>query len=638
MSPIGRGIVGTLAVLTMLVAASPAVLAAEVPAPAQPGESTPVMVVLDASGSMKQADAPGPRIDAAKKAITDLVAALPGTARVGLTVYGTSTSSAASAKAAGCKDIRQLIPVQAVDRAAFGSAVAGIKASGYTPIGRSLQVAAQSLPAEGPRSVVLVSDGEDTCAPPAPCDVAKQLKAAGTDLVVHTIGFKVNAAARAQLSCVAAATGGTYREAASGAALGAVLTNRVQRAIRPYTAVGRPIRGGATQAAAPTITPGQYLDTYEKGGSGAGQDGTTKYYAVRLRSGDTPYFSATIVPLGIRVDSLGTMQVIIELVDRDDDLCVGSNSNAFDIGVFGKVSPQTAVLALAPVGEKWSDSCAAGQEVYLKVRRLGDAYRLDQLPMEIAFRAEPPVSSPGPAAAAERSPALPPPAEADPAPVEAGFSFNDAPELAPGTYSDEIVPGETRYFKVRLGWGQRLSYRITVPAAGLRIQSAAIYTKMASPLRAQLDHARGVARDYQLIGGDEDQTISGSTEAPVRYANRDSTEGRMDLVSVDGDYYLVLDATYPIGEKNPFTMPYRVTLAVDGAVEPGPTYVTDPQTSASPTPTPSVSATPTDVDFVATADSSGPPGGWLVWSGTATAVAVLLGAAVLATVRRRRVS
>lgn len=517
--------------------------------------------------------------------------------------------------------------------------MAGIKASGYTPIGRSLQVAAQALPAEGPRSVVLVSDGEDTCAPPAPCDVAKQLKAAGTDLVVHTIGFKVNAAARAQLSCVAAATGGTYREAASGAALGAVLTNRVQRAIRPYTAVGRPIRGGATQAAAPTITPGQYLDTYEKGGkSVSDRDGTTKYYAARLREGDTPYFSATIIPLGIRVEQLGTMQVIISLVDRDDDLCVGVNSNAFDIGLWGKVSPQTAVLSPEPVGDEWSDTCAAGQPVYLKVERLGDAYRLEQLPMEIAFRAEPPVSSPGPAAAAERSTTLPPPAEADPAPVEAGFSFNDAPELVPGTYADEIVPGETRYFKVRLGWGQRLSYRITVPAAGLRIQSAAIYTKMASPLRAELDQAVGATRDYQLIGGTEDQTISGSTEAPVRYANRDSTKGRMDLLSVDGDYYLVLDATYPIGEKDPFTMPYQLTLAVDGAVEQGPTYVTDPQTSASPTPTPSASATPTDVDFVATAGSSGPPGGWLVWSGAATAGAVLLGAAVLATVRRRRVS
>jgi Ca-activated chloride channel family protein len=254
------------------------------------------MVVLDASGSMKQADAPGPRIDVAKRAVTGLVAALPPDARVGLTVYGTSTGSGAADKAAGCRDIKQLIPVQAVDKAAFGTAVAGIRASGYTPIGRSLQAAARALPAEGPRSVVLVSDGEDTCAPPAPCDVAKQLKAAGTDLVVHTIGFKVNAAARAQLACIAAATGGTFREASSGAALGAILETQVQRAIQPYTAVGTPIRGGATPADAPAIRPGQYLDTYEKGGKSAGDDGTIKFYKITLQPGDTPYLSATLIP------------------------------------------------------------------------------------------------------------------------------------------------------------------------------------------------------------------------------------------------------------------------------------------------------------------------------------------------------
>jgi Ca-activated chloride channel family protein len=39
--------------------------------------STPVVVVLDASDSMTKTDAPGPRIDAAKGAIGDLVGALP---------------------------------------------------------------------------------------------------------------------------------------------------------------------------------------------------------------------------------------------------------------------------------------------------------------------------------------------------------------------------------------------------------------------------------------------------------------------------------------------------------------------------------------------------------------------------------
>ena len=46
--------------------------------------SVPVMVVLDASGSMNETDAPGPRIDAAKKAVTSLVTALPAGTNVGL--------------------------------------------------------------------------------------------------------------------------------------------------------------------------------------------------------------------------------------------------------------------------------------------------------------------------------------------------------------------------------------------------------------------------------------------------------------------------------------------------------------------------------------------------------------------------
>ena len=98
-----------------------------------------------------------------------------------------------------------------VDRAAFGPGRGRAAASGYTPIGESLRVAARGLPAEGPRSIVLVSDGEDACTPPPPCEVAKQLKQSGRiDLVVHTIGFKVGAAARAQLTCIASATGGGF--------------------------------------------------------------------------------------------------------------------------------------------------------------------------------------------------------------------------------------------------------------------------------------------------------------------------------------------------------------------------------------------------------------------------------------------
>lgn len=637
MSRIRCGEIAVLAVAVVL--GGPAAVASAVPPPAAAGEATPVMVVLDASGSMKQADAPGPRIDAAKRAVTGLVATLPREARVGLTVYGTSTGSGAADKAAGCRDITQLMPVQQVDRSAFDAAVGRIRASGYTPIGRSLQQAAAALPAEGPRSVVLVSDGEDTCAPPDPCQVAKQLKAAGTDLVVHTIGFKVGAAARAQLSCIASATGGTYREATSGASLGAVLANRVQRALKPYTAIGTPIQGGAAPADAPEIAPGQYLDTYARGGRSAGDAGIRKYYALRLREGESPYVSATLIPPGVRSENITAFVVSVTFVDGAGDDCAGTGGWSSEVAVFGKVPPQTAVAAPGPYGGgKWEDGCAPGRPVYVKVERRGDSYGTVQLPVEIAFRIEPAVSSSGPPAAAASSAALPVPAETPARTVAAGFSFNDAPEVAPGTYSDAIVPGETRYWRVRLGWGQRLSYRVTVPSQpGVGIQSAALYTDIASPLRAKLEQPSDNHR-YALIGGTEDQTISGSSAAPVRYENREASSPSISGYSVDGDYYLVLDASYPMG-RGPFTMPYRLTVATEGAVESGPSYVGDPAASATSSPAPSPAAGSSSPAAVTGSGRSAtrPAGDWRVlWTAAAAVGAVVVAGAVVAGVLRRR--
>ena len=148
--------------------------------PAEP--SVPVMMVLDASGSMNQEDAPGPRIDAAKAAVTNLVDTLPAQTQVGLQVYGTATGSTDAEKTAGCTDITTLVPVGPLDAASLKAQVNSVVAAGYTPIGNALRAAADALPNEGPRSIVLVSDGEDTCAPPAPCDVARELKQQGIDL------------------------------------------------------------------------------------------------------------------------------------------------------------------------------------------------------------------------------------------------------------------------------------------------------------------------------------------------------------------------------------------------------------------------------------------------------------------------
>lgn len=196
-----------------------------IPVAAPALQLSPTVIVLDASSSMNEDDAPGPRIDAAKKAASTLVDGLPDGAPVGLIAYGTSTDDSDAARATGCQDIKTLVPVAPVDKAAFIAAVNGVAASGYTPLGSSLRAAAAALPAGGPRTIVVVSDGDDTCQQAVPCEVAKEI--AGDGLSIHTVGFRVSGTAKDTLTCIAQAGGGRYVDAANATQLQAFLRTAV---------------------------------------------------------------------------------------------------------------------------------------------------------------------------------------------------------------------------------------------------------------------------------------------------------------------------------------------------------------------------------------------------------------------------
>jgi len=170
-----------------------------------------MLIILDASGSMNRPDQDGtPYIDKAKDAILELVDSLPDDMLVGLRVYGHREPN--TDRARGCQDTELIAPVAPLDRVAIRTAIEGIEASGYTPIGLSLQEAAADLPEAGTRSIVLISDGEDTCAPPDPCQIAEELYGEQFDVRIESVGFLIDtgSAAEQQLRCIAEATGGTY--------------------------------------------------------------------------------------------------------------------------------------------------------------------------------------------------------------------------------------------------------------------------------------------------------------------------------------------------------------------------------------------------------------------------------------------
>ena len=240
-----------LAALTVL-GAPPA--AADEPTP--PKEPPKVELVLDVSGSMRTADIDGrSRISVAQQSFDEVVDALPDQTQLGIRVLGSTYPG--NDKAVGCRDTQQLFPVGQVDRTEAKTAIATLRPTGWTPIGLALRAAAKDLGSgETTRRIVLITDGEDDCAPPDPCDVARELAAQGTHLVVDTLGLTLDDKVRRQLTCIANATGGTYTAVQSQNQLTGRLNQLVHRADQTYQETPQQVTGAEGCATAPILTPG----------------------------------------------------------------------------------------------------------------------------------------------------------------------------------------------------------------------------------------------------------------------------------------------------------------------------------------------------------------------------------------------
>ena len=183
-------------------------------ASAQTADGARVYLVLDASGSMWGRVGNQTKIEVARETIRSLLKDWRPDDQLGLVTYG-------HRRKGDCGDIEILKPVGKVDAAALMAQVNGISPKGMTPMTASVKTAAEQLKAsEGVTSVILVSDGVETCKAD-PCSVAAELKKADVKLVVHTVGFDIqDRQAVKQLECMAAATGGLALSASNAGELG----------------------------------------------------------------------------------------------------------------------------------------------------------------------------------------------------------------------------------------------------------------------------------------------------------------------------------------------------------------------------------------------------------------------------------
>lgn len=137
-------------------------------------KGTDTILVLDASGSMWGVVDGQTKISAARQAVNSILSKWRPEDRLGLIAYGHRSKG-------DCKDIELLVPVSTFDPAKIKTAVDALNPKGKTPIADSLRAAAAALRStENKATVILVSDGIETCAPD-PCAVAAELKKSGVD-------------------------------------------------------------------------------------------------------------------------------------------------------------------------------------------------------------------------------------------------------------------------------------------------------------------------------------------------------------------------------------------------------------------------------------------------------------------------
>jgi Ca-activated chloride channel family protein len=181
------------------------------------------MFVYDSSGSMWGKVDGKAKVLIAREHMRILMKNWNPANQLGLSAYG-------HRRKGDCMDIETLIPVTKADPQAVVRALDGLKPRGRTPLTEAVRQAAEELKyEEDPATVILVTDGKETC-DADPCALGKALEEASVDFKVDVIGFDVKRKDQAGLRCLAENTGGIFCPAFTAHDLGRCMKVAVKKA------------------------------------------------------------------------------------------------------------------------------------------------------------------------------------------------------------------------------------------------------------------------------------------------------------------------------------------------------------------------------------------------------------------------
>ncbi|MGO0576290.1 vWA domain-containing protein [Ornithinimicrobium panacihumi] len=554
-----RRVFAALAAMALLTASASAAVAGQ--AEESGSEDGQLLLLLDASRSMEDADGTGaPKIEAAKTALEVVIGDLDPGQSVGLRVFGGSVPLDRP-MADKCTDSELAVPIGTDNADELLQGVEDYMPLGETPIAHALQEAAEDLGDEGNRTILLVSDGIATC-DPDPCEVAEQLTEDGLDLVVHTVGLGADEATRTQLQCIAENAGGTYFDADDAETLTTALTRISTRAFRPFSISGTPVEGSRDVADAPQIGPGMWTDTI------ANRERVRKHYAVeRTVPGSRIYVGATMRPSR----PAGLSAINLRLETPDGQTCAMTTGMVWSGGMsnsFGSAGTSSADYA--------DDGCAEAETIIASIEAQGGSKQILDQPIELR------VEELGPAQDEELLPGEAPDPEwsgLEPGTVSeeivGGASFHDAAPIEPGkTYGSDLLPGEIAFFRVPVDYGQGLEAIAESPVPDKALaelmgpSSDVLDIAIYSPQRAEVHDvlAETGANERAVLSGAEAGRAA-AVMPEVRWSNRHPA----DDPTVAGDY--VVAVSLSSSREEPIPLGFTITADTVGDPDGEPTFV-----------------------------------------------------------------
>ncbi|WP_097989610.1 hypothetical protein [Streptomyces sp. f51] len=318
------------------------------------------------------------------------------------------------------------------------------------------------------------------------------------------------------------------------------------------------VQGAATNVEASTLDEGvPYRSTIKPG--------EKLYYRVTLDDASAAYVSAVAVPGDGGAVAFGD-GITVSLRETDDTQCDEGRAS-FGSGAYAR--PVTA-YASRTIKEGGS-TCQEGGPYDVLVERESKATSSQEpWDLELRFLQEPklrsgtslPTEAPGswPSASAK-------PLTGKQQKRSGGSGFSEATGLENGRWQDTVAPGQTRFYRVPVDWGQQL-----YASAGLSNSTSATKEFVGSALTLSLvNPAQGPVSDAMLSYSGGPASASLRPLPPVDYRNRFDSSSQVSAMRFAGWYYLSVSLSPKLKESyGAEPIPFELSVQVKNQAEESP--------------------------------------------------------------------